>query len=397
MTPEHIKFINELHKNIHDHALWKIYADWLQIQEDIRGELITLELTIQEQDNPEIQNRIQEIYQQEIAIEAIEEQKNLFAGKDLLTLTNLAYFTEVENSEWHSAVEFKLKWQYNFIKKARIGTLSYDWEGPEIEECIQVLFSSPAAYFLEELTIGAIPGDGELEYQSVVDKLISLGERKSLQKLYIGDFQYSDDTEISWSSIGNTADLYALYPNLKYLHLQGGNINLGELHHEKLEFLKLETGGLPLESVQAIDSAYLPNLHTMEIWFGSSYYGAGGNINNLTQLLTGKNYPKLKNLGLKNSEFSNDIPLALANSALLSQLETLDLSMGVFHEVGAKQLIALADKFQHLNFIDLSQNYIPPATAKTLQKVFGNKINILEQEKPDEYDGEMSYYVSVGE
>jgi hypothetical protein len=69
----------------------------------------------------------------------------------------------------------------------------------------------------------------------------------------------------------------------------------------------------------------------------------------------------LRHLGLVNTMLTNDLIARLARSAILSQLQSLDLSRGTMTRRGADALFAHARAFAHLESIDLGDNHLTPA------------------------------------
>lgn len=68
-------------------------------------------------------------------------------------------------------------------------------------------------------------------------------------------------------------------------------------------------------------------------------------------ILSGELFPNLKYLGLRNSEYSDDIANAIVNSPIINQLKVLDLSMGTLGDEGAEALLncPAVDKLTLLN------------------------------------------------
>ncbi len=96
-------------------------------------------------------------------------------------------------------------------------------------------------------------------------------------------------------------------------------------------------------------------------------------------------------MGLKSSEFQDDIARALCGAPLLKQLEVLDLGKGTMTDAGAQAIADSADAFKHLKRLDLDENTIGEDGAKLLRKALDN-VQLGEQEDPDEFR-----YVPVNE
>ena len=357
-----------IHANPQDNKAWQAYADWLNTKNDPYGELISLSLSSKDG------KRLKELNQQ---------IQNEYLGEEVL---------EIDNKKI-----IELDWLHGFIKKARV-SYEYDFDGPDTEDLLSLVLKKPIGQFMQELVIGITSGmeDGDADFSTCLRLIAAAGKKASLKRLIVGDFDMYE-CEISWSSLGDAGKIYAVLPNLEYLKFHGGSLSLGKLQHKKLKQLVIETGGLPADSVKSIAKADLPSLESLEVWFGSEDYGAEGNIKMLAPLFDGEGYPSLRHLGLQNSEFENDIAKKIVTAKILPQLTSLDLSMGTMTDEGAQALLDHADSLKHLSAINVEDNFISKDMVKKLEKAFGKKINIGDQEAPDEYDGELFLYVSVGE
>ncbi len=289
-----------------------------------------------------------------------------------------------------------ITWEEGFIKEARVHT-GWDNQGLSTADQLAAILALPEAAKMEGLKIGLADSDGMNEYGAILTSLEQAGPLAALEDLKIGDYEYSNDTEISWVTVGNIGGVLNAAPNLKNLHVVGGGSELGRVSHEHLESLTLESGGLPGSTVANLSHAELPNLEKLEVWFGAEEYGSGGNAGMLAGMLGGTNLPKLRELGLKNGEFQNDVAKALANAPILAQLERLDLSMGTLSDDGAQAILDKAAAFAHLQALDLSENFISEAKAAEVVAALP-KATIGESKDQWGDPGDYSYfYVSVGE
>jgi uncharacterized protein (TIGR02996 family) len=379
----------ELEQGIHDapedSAAWQVYADWLQSEGDPWGERLSLGLAHAGAKGAE-KAKLKK------AIDKLDEQhRETFLGKAFAKLMKAEDFEQVA----------KLEWKYGFVVGVRVASPEFEWSGTSPDTILRALIKSPAARFLQSIRIGLIEWQGDEDsFDKGIDAVSKSGQLPSMRELFVGDFEYGDETEISWTDVGNVEPALLVMPNLRSLHVRGGGIALGKtLEHAKLESLLVETGGLPGNTVKAIGACKLPNLTKLEVWFGQKNYGAGGSIKQLAPLFTGEGVPKLRHLGLMNAEFEDEIAIALAKSPLLAQLETVNLSMGTLKDVGGQAILAAADKFKHLRKLDLDRSYVSDELAKALQKALGkSKVSIERRRTPSEWgDGELHYYTQVGE
>ncbi len=352
---------------------WMVYGDWLQEQGDPRGELVSIDCALAlKPGDAKLEKRRDEL---------LKEHEAAWLGKTLVEARKTS----------ESFVEFE--WKYGFLDSVRVGE-EYENEGPDLAKQTRDLLKLESAKFLRDLKLGpANMEDGEGDWTDAVLALSKAGKLHALRNLVIGDFD-SEDCEISWSDIGNVGNVWPCVPNLQEMTVHGGGIKLGTIAHDKLEKLTIETGGLPLAAAKSLAAATLPNLTSLTVWFGTDEYGRTCNIQSIQGIFDGKGLPKVEHLGLQNADFQDEIAEKVSGAAILGQLKTLDLSMGTMSDVGGNALVAAAEKFQHLDSINVDENFLSDECVTALKAAFGERINIGDQE--DDEDGEYRF-VSVGE
>lgn len=106
-------------------------------------------------------------------------------------------------------------------------------------------------------------------------------------------------------------------------------------------------------------------------------------------IISGK-YPRLKYLGLRNSEYSDDIAFEVAKSLIIDNLIELDLSMGYLTDEGAEALLN-CPAIHQLDTLDISDNCLSNEMVERLNDLDIEVINIGHQKHPDER------YCTVGE
>ena len=366
-----------------DVSAWQVYADWLQSKGDPWGERLSLGIAHAAAKGAE-KTKLKK------AIDKLEkEHHETFVGKAFAKLLKAEDFEQVAT----------LEWTYGFITGVRVAAPEFEWSGTGGDTILRALVKSPAARFLQSIRIGLIDWQGDEDgFEKGIDAVSKAGKLPSVRSLFVGDFEFPDDTEISWTYGCDVESALLVMPNLRSLHVRGGGIGFGKaLEHETLEELLAETGGLPGAAVKAIGKCKLPSLTKMQVWFGREEYGAGGDIKQLAPLFDGKGVPKLRHLGLMNGEFQDDIAVALAKSPLLAQLEVVDLSMGTLTDVGGQAILKSIDKFKHLTLLNLDHNYLTDQVVKDLQKALGKKVSIGSRETPSDWGDGPRYYTQVGE
>ncbi|HET7503617.1 MAG TPA: WGR domain-containing protein [Kofleriaceae bacterium] len=357
----------------YDTSAYMVYADWLQGQGDPRGELISLQLAAESKRDGKLARA---------AAALIERKADYFLGP-------LAPHTKTYDGNDRDA----FTWRSGFIHAARLSYnhhASDDFEG-SMAEVLELLLRHPSGRFVTELVFGFNNDPNE----DTLDDLIAILARKApptLRKLHLGEFEYPDETEMSWYHVGNVGKLWKAVPRLRSLIVQGGEFELGTIELPELTHAEFRTGGLSKESARAIAKARWPNLESLEVWYGDDNYGGTATVNDAVALLARADLRKLTLLGLMNTSFTDELCGQLAASPLLPQLTTLDLSMGTMTDDGARALAASKDAFRHL-VLEVSDNYLTKAGLAALK---GIAKTLVSTEQRDDDDPEYRH-PSVGE
>lgn len=339
-----------------DIGAWSVYGDFLQAAGDPRGELVAVQVALAEKPKDA------KLKKKESAL--LEEHADAWLG------------------ELAGAEDFVCTWRNGFLDSVTLGTLDDDFGDPDhdAQEYFKTLMKTGSARFLRELTIGLFDSeDGTVEYGDLVRTMAKLGLPETLRELAFTCADY----QISWAELGDLGPLFPQLGKLESLQIQMGSMGFSKMKLPRLKRLEVVTGGFTKKNMKAVSEAAWPDLETLILYFGDENYGANCTVTDLAAVFDGKNFPKVKHLGLCNSEFADDIAKALPESKILEQLETLDLSKGMMSDEGAEALLASADAFKHLASITLSQNYISDAAAKKLEKL-AKKVDVSDQDDPDE-------------
>lgn len=276
------------------------------------------------------------------------------------------------------------------IYRLRVG---YDTEIP-FSELLAKYLNDDRAAGAKGLIIGSWSGDDPtMDSAEIVKLLVDAAPRlPNLEGIYFGDI-ISEENEISWITQSDVSPLLKAYPRLQHFAVRGGTgLSLGGgFRHESLRSLVVETGGLPRSVLLQVLSLDLPELEHLELWLGTEDYGWDGSVADLQPLIDGGLFPNLKHLGLRDAQAADDVAAALAKSAILDRIVSLDLSLGCLTDVGAQHLLDAPAARQLLN-LDLHHHYCSTEMMEKLKGAFPG-VNLNEQEKVDEYGP----YVSVGE
>jgi hypothetical protein len=257
--------------------------------------------------------------------------------------------------------------------------------------------SLPGSNSVTSIVVGVWGDTSPLADSSSVVHILTQASAKlpALRALFIGDI-ISEEFEISWIEQSDMAPLFVAYPELEHFRVRGGTgLRFGPLNHSRLRSLVVESGGLDVSVVRDITSSSLPELEHLELWLGDDNYGANAEVVDLAPILSGKLFPKLRYLGLRDSLLSDAIAAAVSHSPLLERLRVLDLSLGTLSDNGAAALLA-SPGVKKLEVLDLHHHYCSDEMVSKLDGI-GPKVDTSDQQEPDVDDGESSRYVAVAE
>ncbi|MCR2806962.1 STM4015 family protein [Paenibacillus soyae] len=267
-------------------------------------------------------------------------------------------------------------------------------EGKRIETELEKLAAGSDSAAITSLIIGDWGQAYENSSEDVVKAMVQHKDSfPALRKLFIGEMSY-EECEISWIVQSDLSPLLEAFPRLESLTIQGGNeLRLSSLQHDRLEELRIITGGLSSAVLADIAGARLPNLRKLELYLGVEDYGFDGGLEDVLPLIEPGRFPNLTYLGLKNSELQDDIAIAVADAPILEQLETLDLSLGTLTDEGAEALLA-SDRIKGLKQLDLHYHYMSDDMMKRWQQS-GLQVDVSDKQKTD--DDEDWRYPSITE
>ncbi|MFI1223531.1 MULTISPECIES: STM4015 family protein [unclassified Streptomyces] len=251
------------------------------------------------------------------------------------------------------------------------------------------------------LVIGPWWHEDYTPFGPVMDLIVADADRfPALRALFLADV-VSEECEVSWLRMCDITPVLEALPLLEEFGVRGcGHEGLGlrPLRHPALKSLRLESGGLPGEVVRAVAASELPALERLDLWFGSSWYGGDATVEDIRPVLSGGVFPRLRHLGLQNSELQDEIATAVASAPVVAQLETLALSMGTLSDPGGEALLN-GQPLNHLSTLDLRHHYLSDPmldrirTACAPARVEGGE---AEEDYADP-DDEPERYVAVSE
>ncbi|HEX2186859.1 MAG TPA: STM4015 family protein [Chloroflexota bacterium] len=266
---------------------------------------------------------------------------------------------------------------------------------------LSLLLNHPAVERLPGLVVGAWDFLGAEESSApVVEALVAArGRLAGLRAIFLGDV-ISEEQEISWITQSDLSPLFNAYPLLEHVGVRGGTgLTLGSLRHAHLKSLIIQSGGLEARVVREVGAAQLPELEHLELWLGAADFGATATVEDLAPVLDGAAFPKLRYLGLRNSELGDDLAAAVAGAPVLARLRVLDLSLGTVGDAGAAALLA-SPATGGLERLDLHHHFCSAAMVARLVAGLEGRGVAVDAGQPQQeagYGGQRSRYVAVGE
>ncbi|OYD86806.1 hypothetical protein CDG77_32910 [Nostoc sp. 'Peltigera membranacea cyanobiont' 213] len=276
--------------------------------------------------------------------------------------------------------------------------LRFEYENHEnLPSKLSRLLQEPNADKLEALVFGLWSEGSQTDSSSIVQALVDAKQRlTNLKAVFIGDLT-SEDSEISWIQQSDVSPILQAYPKLEILQIRGGDrLQFSPpIRHNHLKALIVETGGLSRDTVAQICNMNLPALEHLELWFGSEDYGGDCWVEDLNPIIFAEKFPNLVYLGLRNSQFTDEIVSVIIGSPILDYISVLDLSMGTLTDAGAEELLN-SQAINNLDILNISENFL---SQEMIEKFSGLDVRILannqKEEDEDSYiDGR---YCSVSE
>ncbi|MFJ7625057.1 STM4015 family protein [Streptomyces sp. NPDC097595] len=283
--------------------------------------------------------------------------------------------------------------------------LDCGWEGHE--------FAAVWRHFLEKVDPAQVRAlvighwwDGDYTSLAPVVELITSDAARfpALRALFLADV-VGEECEVSWLQMCDITPVLRAFPLLEELVVRGGGSGLNEetleLHpvrHEALKALRFESGGLPGHVVRAVGACELPALERLELWFGSQWYAGDATVADMAPLLSGGGFPRLRHLGLQNSEIQDEIAVAVASAPVVAQLDFLALSMGTLSDVGGLALLE-GQPLTHLGGLDLHHHYLTDEVMERFRELSERDdvhVDLSEADYWDPQDDEPRY-VAVSE
>ena len=249
------------------------------------------------------------------------------------------------------------------------------------------VFKHLSVRFAVEFAFMSNGDPNEDDLQNLIDALAK-NAPPTLRKLSLGD----NVDQISWHHTGSLAKLWNGVPNLKTLEIETGEFEVGKMEAPSLERAIFITGGLSKSCGKGIATASMPKIKHLEIYYGTDEYGGECSLSEVQPLLDRTDLTNLTYLGLKNSEFADEIASAMKGAKVLKTLKTLDLSLGTMTDAGAEALAAAKDSLAHLEVLDLTRNFLSAKGIKAVKGICKKVITSEQEDSDDDYR-----YVAISE
>lgn len=276
---------------------------------------------------------------------------------------------------------------------------AYDWddidEGKGPETLMEEILKDPELPSLTEIVIGCWGDacDADSSAQPLIDAFVENASHFSgIKSLFIGDMEY-EDCELSWIEQGDYSGLWKAMPQLEKLTIKGssGNFNLGPIEHDGLKELVIISGGLPVRILKQIAQAKLPSLEVLKLYLGIDNYGGDAELTDIEAFLADSDFPKLRYLGLLDSEEEDEIAKLVLKSKYMKQLDSLDFSYGCLTDKGGQLICNALSEESGIKNLYIEYHYMSAKVVRELEGLGekGIATNICDAQKADEYDGEI--------
>ncbi|MEH2184404.1 STM4015 family protein [Nostoc sp.] len=273
----------------------------------------------------------------------------------------------------------------------------YDDNEQNLWSQLSRLLQESNANKLEALVFGLWPEAYERDSSSIVEALVNAKKYLiNLKAVFIGDIEPSE-CEISWIQQSGISPILQAYPKLEILQVRGGEgLHFSPpVRHNHLKALIVETGGLSRDAVAHICNMNLPALEHLELWFGSEDYGGDCWVEDIHSILFEDKFPNLTYLGLRNSQFTDEIVNAIVSSPIMNCINVLDLSMGTLSDAGAEELLN-CQAINYLDILNVSESFL---SQEIIEKLSSLDVHVLANQQKEENDDSYihSRYCSVAE
>ena len=359
-----------------DREPYLLYADWLSERGDPRGELIALDVALEDR-------------------EALR-REDPFLPRELER--RRAHLYKEHGRAWCGALletdDVDTYWRRGFIRGAFIGHDDSP-EGTDGARLYAALRTLPAAVALRELTfaVPSPPAETEPCWEGCTRALAEHGVPPTFRSLAYRRGYW----DLSETRLGALEPLYAAVPWLEDLSIALGRMDLGRIELPALRSFAVTTGGLSRANIRSVCEARWPALERLDLCFGEeAAFGAECTLDDVLPLLEPRGLDRLHTLGIRNAPFVNELVPRIATSGVLRRLRELDLSMGTLGDEGAQSILEHAAAFRHLEVLDVSTSFLSDDAVVRLRAELPC-VKSTDQEREVGEDGVARRFCNIGE
>lgn len=316
-------------------APWQVYADWLQSQGDIRGELFAR------------------------AGDAKGFAKYVEAHQDAL-------FGDVVPHLEKRRPEVELEWRRGFVDALLLRANDYEGD-TRLTELAQKALALPVTVFLRELTLRIGVYQQGQDFTGALEALRESGRGAVVEAVTLAhDPADRDDDwqrEVEWPAWGSLAPLSGA-PRLEVLTVEGTHGEVGRLELPALKRLTLIGHTLTASNLEDVRRSSLPKLERLTLEPRALVLGVG---DALAALCSGDALPALKQLSIERATEVHEALPALLYGKLLPRLQRVSFKHSGFTEADVSMVLKERKRFAHLKGLTLPAGYATAARAEELK------------------------------
>ncbi|MCC6336259.1 MAG: WGR domain-containing protein [Myxococcales bacterium] len=314
---------------------WQVYADFLQAQGDVRGQLF-----------------------------ALAGQKEAFAVfvEDHLP----AIFGDLVPHLDGRRPEVALEWKRGFVDGLVLRANDYEGD-TRLTDLARRALALPVTRFLRELTLRiGVYQEGQ-DFTGALEALADSGRRETLEQVSLEpDCADPDDDwrhEVEWPAWGSLEALSGA-PRLEALTVEGTHGDVGELSLPALRRLKLVARTLTAQNVEDLRRSSLPELRRLVLEPRGLALGSG---DALCALVSGAALPRLEQLSLERAPEVGEVLPALVFGSLLPRLSRLSLRHCELVQSEVALLLKERKRLAHLKALALPAGWATAEHAAELK------------------------------
>lgn len=316
-------------------APWQVYADWLQSQGDVRGELFAR------------------------ARDAKGFAKYVEAHLDAL-------FGDVVPHLEKRRPEVELEWRRGFVDALLLRANDYEGD-TRLTELARKALALPVTVFLRELTLRIGVYQQGQDFTGALEALRDSERGAIVETLSLAhDPADRDDDwqrEVEWPAWGSLAPLSGA-PRLELLSVEGTHGEVGRLELPSLKKLTLVGHALTATNLEDLRRSALPKLEKLALEPRALVLGVG---EALSALCSGEALPALKQLSIERAPALHEALPALVHGTLLPRLTRLSLKHSELTDADVSLLLGQRKRFAHLKGLSLPAGYATTARADELK------------------------------